>query len=147
MNNQKEKVTSLSGRKKILIVDDDRKGTPYLVEELSNIYLYHVTWVDQADEVLNLLENSNFDAIILDIMMPPPKAWNEDEKRRSEYGLSTGNVLFSNIREINQTIPVLIYSAKTTSGIKESTHVKVLTKPEFISKINETLLKLISHEN
>ncbi|MCX6278373.1 MAG: hypothetical protein NT004_09775 [Bacteroidetes bacterium] len=147
MNNPYEKSTSNDKKMNILIIDDDRKGTPYLIEELRDTYLYNVTWLFKKDDKVEEIINTHpFDAIILDIMMPPPDSWSDEEKRQSENGMSTGNVLFRKIREKYQEKPIIILTGKTTIGIDAGPYTRILRKPEFVSKVNETLKTLLYDE-
>jgi CheY-like chemotaxis protein len=146
MNDPKENTTIKGERKNILILDDDRKGTPYLVEELRDTYFYQVTWLKEAKEVMATLIANPYDAIIFDLMMPTPNTWSEEEKRQSENGMSTGNILYKKIREKYPKIPILILTAKTVIGIDKGPHTKLLRKPEFVKNINDTLKTLLYNE-
>ena len=98
--------------KKILIVDDDVKIISYLKDDLTNTYHFDVNWLTEAGNVMETLNGAQFDAIILDIMMPVPSFWTDDETRRAECGLRTGIVLFEKIRSQFPFIPIIIYTAK-----------------------------------
>ena len=146
MNNHNKKPTNNGKKKIILIIDDDRKGTVYLVEELRDTYSYHVTWFDKADDIEETINTQIFDAIILDIMMPAPNNWSDEEKRQSENWMSTGNVLYRKIREKYPEKPIIILTGKAIIGVDEGPYTRILRKPEFASKVNETLKTLLCDE-
>ena len=131
--------------KKILIVDDDVKTTRPLVEHLEASF--SILHLDSADNVLETIQGSQFDAVILDIMMPIPDSWTFDEKRRSDSGLSSGEVLYEKIREVHPDLPILIYSAKNPENIERDAKTSILRKPELYLEVVNRINKLIGHEN
>ena len=139
MKKKKKKIIN-----KILIVDDDVKMPSYLKNDLQKSYAFDVVRLETALEVLNTLNGSIFDAIILDIMMPIPKGWSQDQERRAESGLSTGLILYEQIRMAYPLLPIVIYSAKNIT-VKDK-HTCILRKPELTSEIVEQLYKLMENE-
>ena len=131
---------------KILIIDDDAKFASYLEKDLHATYGHNVTWQKSADMVLMTIKEFDFDAIILDIMMPIPETWNREEKDEADFGLSTGLVLHEKIRTLNPTIPILIYSAKSVA-IENDEYTKVFRKPALNYEINEILISMIKTIN
>jgi len=129
---------------KILLIDDDKKVTQYLFDELKATYNFDVNWIEEASDALDSLKGTQYDAIILDVMMPVPDSWSNDEQRRAESGLSTGTVLFKKIRELYKEVPILIYSAK--GGIQTDEFSYYFRKPELTKTIVEQLKKLIKNE-
>lgn len=126
----------------ILLIDDDKKIVNYLCNDLEEKG-FSVELIDDAEEALKKIENNNFHAIILDIMMPFPESWTNDEKTNSEIDLSTGLILLKKIRAVFPQIPILIYTArKGVSVVDQYTY--TLAKPEFNIVIIEQLEKLIS---
>jgi DNA-binding response OmpR family regulator len=132
--------------KKILFVDDDVKTINPLYKDLVSLHLFDILWLLNAEEVMDVLRGSKFDAIILDIMMPTPEAWSLDEQRRTELGLSTGLILFEKIRLEFSKMPILIYTAKQNVSINNK-YTFTLRKPELSSEIVERLNKMIENEN
>jgi DNA-binding NtrC family response regulator len=127
--------------KKILLIDDDVDTLTAFYEELIETYNFNVDWIKKADDVMEALESGQYNAIILDIMMPVPKSWSKDENRKANFGLATGIILFQKIRELNPTIPILIYSSK--GGILTDKHSAYLRKPEYTQKIVNKLENLM----
>jgi len=138
-------MSTLKG-KRILLVDDDKKSSPYLIEDLKDTYLAEVTWLTKADFVLEALTESNFDAVLLDIMMPIPDAWNADDTSKADKGLSTGIILFKMIRSKFAKLPIIIFTAKTDVNFDDQ-FTKTHRKPEFVSALVKTIIKLLKHEN
>ena len=54
---------------KILLVEDDR-SLGYLLKEYLGMKGLEVKWVNQPEKVMNILDEQDFDLIILDVMMP-----------------------------------------------------------------------------
>ena len=131
--------------RKILIVDDDMRQLSYLIDELRHTYLFDVTWLSNANKVLELLNEFHYDAIILDIMMKTPEDWPFEEQLKAESGLSTGLVLHEKIRTMFPLIPIVIYSAKSVST--EDKYTDVVRKPALNSEIVERINFLIRNEN
>jgi CheY-like chemotaxis protein len=121
--------------KNILIIDDS-KSVNYLVESLRDLH-YQVTWIKNAMDVLDNIKKCRYDSIILDIMMPIPENWSDEDQIKSDNGLLTGIILFKKIREINAKIPIIIYSAKSSEAVDIlSVYIR---KPETIENIVDKL--------
>jgi CheY-like chemotaxis protein len=131
--------------KKILFIDDDKLTMTSFYEDLLQNYFFEVVWVQDAEFAIQTLENTKFDAIIMDIMMPLPKTlFNYDEKRQAENGLSTGVVLFKKIRELYPKLPILIYSAKGEVKVDEFSY--YFRKPELTKTVVDKIEKMTKHE-
>jgi CheY-like chemotaxis protein len=132
--------------KKILLVDDDIKTMRSLVEDLQITYGFEVVHLGIIDNVIEVLNGSRFDIMILDIMMPIPSGWSFDEIRRSSEGISTGEVLYEKIRNTFPELPILIYSAKEVKPFIDKKTI-ILRKPELPSEIVNRINKLSGYEN
>lgn len=132
----------------ILIIDDDVKYVSYLVKDLESTFNHAVTWLKAPDNAIPMINEIQFDAIILDIMMPVPKSWDSFDSQSTENGMSTGFVLLNKIRNYNPNLPVLIYSAKEVD-IEINAFTKYIRKPALNSNINDLIYsmhKLNDHE-
>lgn len=121
--------SSLEG-KKVLLVDDDMRNT-YALSAILRKKGLHITMADNGKLAVEKLElNSNFDLIIMDIMMPIMDGYEAMKKIRQ-------NPIYKNIPIIALTAKVLPEdkTKALTSGAND-----FLTKPVEIKK----LLKLIS---
>lgn len=127
--------------KKILIIDDDIDYTPSLKKELE-FNDFEVNWIDNAEKAMDELYKANYDAIILDIMMPVPQEWTPDEQRDSDRGLVTGVVLFNKIRDKHPFLPIIIYTCKGEVLITDDFS-NLIRKPELNAEIIKKLDLLI----
>lgn len=127
---------------KILIVDPDKKATPYLIEDLTETYSFSVTWLSTADNVMETLQNSKFDAVISSVIMPIPQNWDDSARRRANKSLNTGLVLLEKIRQQYPNLPVVVMST-TRRHIKNDGFTIELDKPSFIKTIVDEIKKLI----
>jgi CheY-like chemotaxis protein len=127
---------------KILIVDDDL--APEQKEPNGNYMWYYtqalrdaghtvveVVGPDSAIEVLSSTANS-IDLVVLDIMMPPGRAYREDDTLN---GLRTGVFLAKTVQSRYPDLPILVLTnvqnPETLSQLREMPSIrKVLYKPD-----------------
>ena len=126
----------------ILLVDDDYLSINAFYEDLIEVYQYNVDWIKKVDNVIEMLENGDYNAIVLDIMMPVPDSWSQDERKKAQLGILTGEVLLKKIRAKYPTKPILIYSSKPKFQTDEFT--KHVRKPGATKQIIETLISLVA---
>ena len=122
---------------KILIAEDDAE-LRQLFTHVLNKNGYDVTGVDNGKKALDALTNDYYDMVISDIMMP----------------VMDGYELVRSLREINQTIPVMMITAKEAfddmrmgflSG-SDDYMVKPFSIKELLFRIS-ALLRRINKEN
>ena len=130
--------------KKILLIDDDKKGILTVLKDELNERGFKVTSINDADNVFEELKNNKYQTIILDIMLPVPESWTGALKKKCDNGEATGIVLYQLIRKEFPTLPILVYSVTNFKKNKGDKYTSVLKKPEFTDKIIEELEKLIS---
>ncbi len=128
--------------KKILYVDDLQLGSKPLITALQDIYGFSITHVDSAEEVMSKLENSRFAAIILDVMMPIPPNWTQEEINDADDGRYTGLVLLNKIRSKHMELPILIYSSGEVN-LPNDKYCCYLRRPELTKNIADKLTDLI----
>jgi DNA-binding response OmpR family regulator len=115
-----------------LLVDDDRLPMQFYVKALKQKG-FRVEHYLEPDSALSFVEekSSEISAIILDIMMPPGKAYKNED---TNEGLRTGLYLFSDIRKHCPHVPVIILTnVKNPITLAEFTGqplVKVVQKME-----------------
>ena len=119
--------------RKILLIDDAHSDASILSEELTYAINCEIKWVKNADEVMALLAEEKFDLIVLDIMMPIPTSWTDEDFKKSEWGINTGMVLFQKIREKYPRLFILLYSARSEIQIDEYSF--YIRKPELAEKV------------
>jgi len=132
--------------KKILLIDDDHSTISYLREWLEDQDHFKVTNITKAEDVIEALSNTHYDAIILDMMMPIPQLWTAIEKESSQNGLATGLILFQKIRSKLPSIPILINSAREIPFDLDKFS-SAIRKPESLHVISNQLKELMNHEN
>lgn len=132
--------------KKILFVDDDKRGViENLIEEL-RVKSFEVVLKDKIEYLIDDISDNHYDGLIIDVMMPIPASWNREMQFASDSGLKTGVVLFSLIRKSFPTLPVLIYSGYS-HDIKHDKYTYSIRKPEFPSVIIQKLEELMVKES
>jgi CheY-like chemotaxis protein len=97
---------SINKMKSILFIDDDKAAIRYYLEELQESG-FDVTHSRNPDEALAVLEKREppFDLIILDSALPPGKNYSHFN---TEQGLTTGNLIFQDIRKRYPEVPIVI---------------------------------------
>jgi CheY-like chemotaxis protein len=131
--------------KKILLIDDDKKTPAFLIEDLTLTHGYDVVVLTSAVNVIEEMHNNKFDAIIVDIMLPIPANWTEEEKREANLGLNTGAILIRKIREQFPTIPILVLTAKEFTP--EGKNISLVRKPDSIANIVSQIENLLNEKN
>lgn len=132
--------------RKILIIDDERKG---LIGSLINSLEekdFEVQVINCAQKALELIEYANYNLIILDIIIPIPESWQSSLRDQCEGGLKTGIVLYREIRNAKPSIPVLIYSSDGDIQILDE-NTTYLRKPELNSTVIEKINEMIVNGN
>ncbi|MCF7944883.1 MAG: response regulator transcription factor [Spirochaetia bacterium] len=123
---------------RVLIVEDDKYISQYIAKGLGQIG-YSADRVETAEDALSVLENTNYDVAIIDLMLP---------------GIS-GEQLIKNMRTKGWSIPVIILSAKgevsdKVRGLQVGAD-DYLTKPfsftELAARINALHRRLLGKEN
>ena len=114
----------------ILVVDDD-KNTRMLFKAILEKVNYTVTLAEGGKEALEIMDKEQIDLVVLDIMMP---------------GMD-GYQLTRALREVNETLPILMVSAKQMPSDKhrgfdagtDDYMVKPVEKEEFLLRIKALL--------
>jgi len=132
-------------RKQILFIEDDK----FLLEQLHIALKTHYDIIPASSviEGMEALEKMNFDAVILDIMMPPP---DDIDAELIGYGRTTGIEICRRIKNIKPDLPVIILSVVRDPGILDRiTNAgadEIINKPALPSKIDEVLRKILNQE-
>jgi CheY-like chemotaxis protein len=111
-------MTQSQSRKKILMVDDQLDYIQPYAEALQDED-YDVTLIPQVDQALELLRSSDFDVIILDMLMPPSETVHDDFE---ELDLrKSGGWVLSQIRaeERLRTLPVIFITAVRDPQVRQ----------------------------
>ena len=129
-------------KKRVLLIEDDK----FLLEQLQiAMEDYEIVPASSAVLGMELVSKMEFDAVLLDIMMPPPDDIDPEIVR---YGRTTGVEICKKIRHLKPSLPIIILSVVRDPGILKKIHEaganEILNKPVFPSKINEILKKVLN---
>mgnify|MGYP003560784879 CR=1 FL=1 len=119
---------------KILIVDDEAKIREVVKEYAMLIHGFEVEEAENGYEAITKVEHTNFDLIVLDIMMP----------------VMDGFTLTRNIKQDQRfkSIPVVIHSSLT--GTANEGHVKTVGADAYVAKfvakeLASTIRQVLTH--
>lgn len=129
---------------KILFLEDELdlvEDLPVLLRE-SKLEVIGTASIPKA---LNLVANEKFDAVLLDIQMPPMEDMNAEAVG---YGRETGIEVARRIKVIEPAVPIVALTVVTDSRIhakmQEAGIIKIISKPSEVEQIAQTLLRVIS---
>ena len=128
-------------KKRILFIEDEKFFSEELQIALTD---YEITPAYSAPSGMELAQNEDFDAVLLDIMMPPPADMNPE---RVGYGRSTGVELCRMIKEIKPHLPIVIISVVRDPAILERIKTvgadRVINKPVSSSEVSAILDEIL----
>lgn len=101
----------------ILFIDDEKREMDSYIEELKLSGL-DVTFQRDVDSALRLFQTKmdQIDLTILDIMMPPGRAFENDD---TNGGLRTGLWLYEKLREMRPELPIAIFTNVSDERVAE----------------------------
>jgi len=129
-------------KKRILFIEDER----FFLEQIQMaLTSYEITPAYSAPEGIELAQSKNFDAVLLDIMMPP----SEDMDPESvDYGRSTGVEVCRKIKELKPDLPVVALTVVRDPGILERIAEAgangILNKPASSSEVSASLDEVLN---
>ena len=128
-------------KKKVLYIEDEK----FLLEQVQiALEDFDIVPASSAARSMELVNEMDFDAVLLDIMMPPP---DDIDPEIVGYGRTTGVEICRRIRNLKPHLPIVILSVVRDLGIlgkiKDAGANEILYKPALPSKIIETLNKVI----
>ena len=123
--------------KRILFIEDEK----FFLEELQIALAdYEITPAYSAPSGMELVQSEDFDAVLLDIMMPPPDDMNPE---CVDYGRSTGVELCRRIKNLKPELPIVVLTVVRDpvilERIKEAGATKVINKPVPSSVVSASL--------
>jgi len=129
-------------KKRVLLIEDDK----FLLEQLQiAMEDYEIIPAYSAVLGMELVNKMELDAVLLDIMMPPP---DDIDPEIVGYGRTTGVEICRKIRNLKPNLPIIILSVVRDPGIlqriNESGANEILNKPVFPGKISEILEKVFN---
>ncbi|MDQ1327021.1 MAG: hypothetical protein QG641_301 [Candidatus Poribacteria bacterium] len=128
-------------KKKVLYIEDEK----FLLEQIQiALEDFDIVPASSAVKGMELVNQMDFDAVLLDIMMPPP---DDIDPEIVGYGRTTGVEICRRIRNLKPHLPIVILSVARDPGIlgkiKDAGANEILHKPALPNKIIETLNKVI----
>ncbi len=131
-------------KKRVLFIEDEKFFLEQLQLALTD---YDITPAYSARSGMELIQNESFDAVLLDIMMPPPE---DIDPERVGYGRSTGVELCRRIKELHPQIPVIVLSVvrdpEILEKIKEVGADRIINKPVSSSEVSAILNEVLNTE-
>lgn len=131
-------------KRQILFIEDDK----FLLEQLQiALEDFEIIPTSSASMGLEMLNKARYDAVLLDIMMPPPE---DMDAELVGYGRTTGIEVCRRIRYLNPDLPIVVLSVVRDVGILDRIHKagadEIINKPALPNKITETLNKVLDNE-
>ena len=131
-------------KKRILFIEDER----FFLEGIQlALTQYDITPAYSAPDGIKLARNEDFDAVLLDIMMPPPE---DIDPEYVGYGRSTGVEICRRIKELHPQLPVIILSVVRDLGILERINEagadRIINKPVSSSEVSAILDEVLNTE-
>jgi len=131
-------------KKRILFIEDERFFLEQLQMALTD---YEITPAYSAVKGMELIQDGDFDAVLLDIMMSPSE---DMDPEFVDYGRSTGVEICRRIKNLKPELPVIALTVVRDPGIleriKEAGAARVLNKPASSSAVSECLSEVLSAE-
>lgn len=92
----------------LLMIDEGRSEMKTTVEEL-DLSGFQIEWKKDVDSGLDFFEHNftRIDLLILDIMMPPGRAFKDED---TQDGLRTGFSFYRVVRSIAPRLPVIMFT-------------------------------------
>jgi CheY-like chemotaxis protein len=129
-------------KKKILFIEDEK----FFLEELQiALDEYEIIPAYSAPVGMKFIEdNHHFDAVLLDIMMPPP---DDIDPESVSYGRTTGVELCRKIKEMKPELPIVVLTVVRDPGIleriREAGADKIINKPVSSRVVRESLNEVL----
>jgi CheY-like chemotaxis protein len=131
-------------RKRVLFIEDEKFFLDQIQMALSD---YDITPAYSAPEGIEIAQKEDFDAVLLDIMMPPSE---DMDPEAVNYGRSTGVEVCKKIKELKPALPVIVLSVVRDTGIlgkiTEAGAIEVINKPASSSEVRAALDKVLGKE-
>ena len=130
--------------KRVLFIEDEK----FFLEELQiALTEYDITPAYSASKGMELIQSKDFDAVLLDIMMPPPE---DIDPEGVDYGRSTGVELCRRIKNLKPELPIIVLTAvrdpEILKKIKEVGAAKIINKPVSSGIVSASLNEVLSTE-
>jgi len=129
-------------RKRVLFVEDEKFFLEELQLALTN---YEITPAYSAAGAMEIFQSGDFDAVLLDIMMPPSEDMDPEDVN---YGRSTGVEICRRIKELKPELPVVVLTVVRDPGILERIEGagadRIINKPVSSSEVSVGLDEVLN---
>lgn len=123
-------------------MEDEKELVDYLPSSLKGKGL-EVIGTTSIDQALEWLTQESFDAVLLDIMMPPAENMNAEQL---DYGRETGVEVARRMKVIKPEVPIVAFTVLTDPEIRAKVLAagvtRILNKPIEPEQIAEVLLQV-----
>jgi len=130
-------------KKKILFIEDEKFLLRQLPIALTN---YEIVPAESASKGLKLVESEDFDAVLLDIMMPPSE---DMDLEVVDYGMKTGVEICKRIKQAKQSLPVVVLTVVRDREILREIRKEadsIVHKPVRPKEIDDALSKVLTNK-
>lgn len=129
-------------KKRILFIEDEE----FLLEQLQMaLSEYDIVPANSAQKGIELAQTMQFDAVLLDIMMPPS---DDMDPEMVGYGRATGVEVCRRLRSEHPDVPIVVLSVvrdrKILNRIKDAGANEIINKPAPPSRIAEVLGEVLN---
>ena len=129
-------------KKRILFIEDERFFLEQLQMALTD---YEITPAYSAVKGMELIQNGDFDAVLLDIMMSPLYDMNPE---CVNYGRTTGVELCRRIRDLKPNLPIVVLTVvrdpEILERIADAGADRIINKPVPASTISASLDEVLN---
>ena len=127
--------------KRVLFIEDEKFFLEGLQIALTD---YEIIPAYSAPRGMELMQDGDFDAVLLDIMMPPAEDMNPEDVG---YGRTTGVELCRRIRNLKPELPIVVLTVVRDPGILAEIQAagasKVLNKPVSSGMVRDSLEEIL----
>jgi CheY-like chemotaxis protein len=128
---------------RILFLEDEGDLVQYLPRLLKERDL-EVVATSSIPEALKKFEKEHFDAVLLDIMMPPSE---DMDAEALDFGRKTGIEVTQRMKKIKPNVPIVAFTVLTDPEIQAQMRkagvTKICNKPSEVEQINDALRQVI----
>lgn len=129
---------------RVLFLDDERSLVQALPRLLKSKGLYMIG-TTSITEAIELFAKEKFDAVLLDVMMPPAE---DMDAEALDYGRETGIEVARRMQTQKPAVPIValtvVRDREMQARMREAGIVEIINKPAETEQIVETLLRTIS---
>jgi CheY-like chemotaxis protein len=129
---------------RVLMLEDEPTLVNHLPRLLKEAGLNVIATTSIAEALGMLLSADDFDAIMLDIMMPPPE---DIDPEKVDYGRLTGIEVARQMKDICPDVPIVVFTVLTDPEIRvkirEAGAAMIIDKPTELDEIAAALWRVI----